>query len=251
MGGGLLFFFAAAIVSRAGANALQPERQSIKLAFIPARVATAAALALALLMFGGRGAQGLSTCLRGVAQSRTDIAQAEPLYKSALRLNPFDATAHLDFGVRLYAERRAGEAVPHLRYALERGMNTSVCYAYLAAAEAGSNDFAAAERTMARAVSVYPRSVFLRARHAAALKTTGRDAEAEREFAVALSLDSRTARGWQELMSGGAERAKATAYKDKSVAMPGELYPENCILAVIAEYELSHAPLTASARTNR
>lgn len=251
MGGGLLFFFAAAIVAREATGATQAERQPIRLAFIPARMATAAALALALLMFGGRSAQGLSTIMRSLAQTRADIAQAEPLYASALRLNPFDANAHLDLGLRLYLERRASEAVPHLRYALERGMNTSVCYAYLAAAEAGSNDLAAAEQTMARAVSVYPRSVFLRARHAAALRATGRDAEADEEFAFALSLDARTARGWQELMSGGAERAKATGYRDKSVAMPGELYPENCILAVIAEFELSHSPLTAVVKTAR
>jgi O-antigen ligase len=251
MGGGLLFFFAAAIVSRAGASAAPSGRQAVTLSLIPARVAIAGAFALALLMFGGRCAQGVSTMLHGAAQGRKESAQAEQLYRNALRLNPLDATTHLDFGLRLYAEKRAGEAMPHLRYALERGMNTSVCYAYLAAAEAGSNDTTAAAATMAQAVNVYPRSVFLRVRHAAALKAVGRAEEAEKEFAVAVSLDSRTARGWQELMSGGADRAKAIAYNDKSVAMPGELYPENCILMTIAEYENTRSELAAKAKTDR
>jgi Tfp pilus assembly protein PilF len=189
--------------------------------------------------------------LHGSAQSRANQQQAEQLYTSALRWNPFDASTHLDYGLWLYSEKRASEAVPHLSYALEHGMNASVCYAYLAAAEAVSNDPAAAEQTMARAVGVYPRSVFLRVRHATALRAAGRAEAAEQEFAVALSIDGRTARGWLELMSTGADAATVTAYNDKSVAMPGELYPENCILVIAAEFEISRSVLAASFLTSR
>jgi tetratricopeptide (TPR) repeat protein len=248
MGGGLIFFFAAALVSHFGARQTQPEKRAFKFVLIPARLATAVALALALLMLGGRGAQATSTILHGAAQRWANSpAQAEQFFRGALALNPFDAATHFDYGLWLYYERRASEAVPHLRYATERGINVSVCYAYLAAAEAGSGDTIASAATLAHAVNVYPRSVFLRVRHSVALKRAGRAEAAAAEFDAALSLDARTARGWLELMSVGVDEAKVTAHNDKSVAMPGELYPENCIFAVIAEFELSRSGLTASA----
>jgi O-antigen ligase len=252
MGGGLIFFFAAALVSRFSASQTQTKRQASKPVLVPARLATVGALTLALLMFGGRGAQGVSTIMHGAAQRwASSRAQAEQFYTNALAFNPFDAAAHFDYGLWLYYEKRAGEAVPHLRYATERGINASVCYAYLAAAETASGDTSAAEQTLAHASSVYPRSVFLRVRHAVALTALGRDEAAGREFAVALSLDPRTARGWLELMKVGVDEAKVTAHNDKSVAMPGELYPENCIFAVIAEFEISRSGLTANAASGR
>ncbi|MBD0327165.1 MAG: O-antigen ligase family protein, partial [Pyrinomonadaceae bacterium] len=252
MGGSLIFFFAAALVSRFGASQTQTKRQASKPVLIPARLATAFALAFALLMFGGRAAQGVSTFMHGAAQRwASSREQAEQFFSGALRLNPFDAATHFDYGLWLYYEKRASEAVPHLRYAVERGINASVCYAYLAAAETASGDTAAAEQTLAHAVNVYPRSVFLRVRHSVALKAAGRNDAAEREYAVALSMDARTARGWLELINVGVDEAKATAGKDKSVAMPGELYPENCIFVVIDEFEIYRSGLTASAVSGR
>ncbi len=252
MGGGLIFFFAAALVSRFGARQTQTHQRTFKLILVPARLATAVALALALLMLGGRGAQAASTLLHGAAQRWANSpAQAEQFFRGALALNPFDAAAHFDYGLWLYYEKRAREAVPHLRYATERGINASVCYAYLVAAEAGSGDTAAAAATLAHAVNVYPRSVFLRVRHSVALKRAGRAEEAAAEFDAALSLDARTARGWLELMNVGVDEAKITAHNDKSVAMPGELYPENCIFAVIDEFELSRLGLAARAEKVR
>lgn len=252
MGGGLIFFFAAALVSRFSAGQEEAaQRPIIKLSLSAARMATAGAFVLALLMFCGRGAQATNSFLHGSARAWANRHTAEQFYTGALRWNPFDAATHLNYGLWLYNERRPSEAVPHLRYAVERGMNASVCYAYLAAAETAAGQTAAAEKTLREAVSVYPRSVFLRVRHATALKLAGNAEDAEKEFAVALSLDARTARGWLELMNAGREAAKVTAHNDKSIAMPGELYPENCIHAVIAEFELARPQLVARSETKR
>lgn len=247
MGGGLLFFFAAAIISRFSAGTAEAEQPTIKLSIVPARLAIAGLLACSLLMFVGRIAQGTNAVLHGVA-NQAKGNQAERYYNSALAWNPFDAATNFNYGLWLYSEKRASEAVSHLRYAVERGFNSSVCYAYLAAAQNAASDPAAAEQTMARAVSVYPRSVFLRVRHSTALRASGQAAEADQEYAAALALDARTARGWLELMSVGLDAATITAHKDKGVALPGELYPENCIYAAISEFELSRSPLAA--RTN-
>lgn len=246
MGGGLVFFFAAALVSRLSVDERQaaPQRE-FKLALIPSRLVVASALALSLLMFGGRTAQAINSILHGAANRRENQQQAERLFSNALKWNPFDAATHLNYGLWLYYERRPREAVPHLRYAVSRGMNASVCYAYLVAAEAGAGETQAAAATMAEAVAVYPRSVFLRVRHARALEADGQSEAAEQEYAEALRLDARAARGWLELMKVGREGAKVTAHYDRSVAMPGELYPENCIFAVLAEFELSQPLLSA------
>lgn len=249
MGGGLIFFFAAALISRFSASAEEAERSTVKLSLVPARLATAVLLACALLMSIGRIAQGTNAVLHGAA-NQAQGSQAERYYNSALAWNPFDAATNFNYGLWLYSNNRASEAVPHLRYAVERGFNSSVCYAYLAAAQNAANDPAAAEQTMARAVSVYPRSVFLRVRHSTALRAGGQAEQADQEYAVALALDARTARGWLELMSVGLDAATVTAYKDKSVALPGELYPENCIYAAVGEFELSHPPLAAKTNPN-
>jgi O-antigen ligase len=251
MGGGLIFFFAAALVSSFGASAEQPKARSVRLVTVPARLATACALMLALLMFMGRGAQATNSLLHGAASGQASRERVEQFYQSALAFNPFDAATHFDYGIWLFYEKRESEAAPHLRYAVERGMNASVCYAYLAAAEAGSGDVRLAEQTMAEAVGVYPRSVFLRVRHAVALRAAGQMDAAEGEFRAALALDSRTARGWLALMNGGEDAAKMTAHQDKGVAMPGELYPENCIFAVIAEFENAQAQLASRGEAGR
>lgn len=236
MGSGLLFFFAAALTvhfasARPGTNKVH----SFSPVFM--RTATATALAFSLLMLLGRGAQATGSVLQSAAGSASTAARAEKLFSSALAWNPYDAPTHYNFGIWLFLERRPAEAVSHLRYAVSHGLNASVCYAYLAAAEAAAGDLQAGEQTLARAVDVYPRSVFLRVRHATALAEVGRKEAAEVEYRVGLALNPRIARGWRQLICFGRKAAKTVAFYDKGVAMPGELVPENCIYTVLDENE--------------
>lgn len=238
LGSGLIFFFAAALTSHSSTqqqHAKVSETKCLRLAPAFARAATVAALSFSLLMLVGRGAQATNALFQGMAESAASDEQVERLYERALLWNPLDATTHFNFGMWLYLDRRAPEAIEHLRYAVARGYNSSVCYAYLAAAEAGAGELRAAEETLAEAVRVYPRSVFLRVRHAAALVEAGQSAAANEEYAAALALNSRTARGWRQLICFGRKAAKTAAFYDKGIAMPGELSPENCIFAVLDE----------------
>ena len=237
MGSGLLFFFAAALVLHFSVSHSPRPDKTLNLAPIFMRTATATALALSLLMFCGRGAQATNSVLQGMAGSAPSKERAEQLYRQALAWNPYDAPTHFNFGTWLYLNGRPGEAVPLLRYAVERGYNSSVCYAYLAAAEAGANELQAAEQTLAQAVRVYPRSIFLRVRHATAIAEVGGTEEANEEYASALALNSRMARAWRQLICFGRKAAKAAAFYDKSIAMSGELSPESCIFAVLDENE--------------
>ncbi|HEX8719024.1 MAG TPA: O-antigen ligase family protein [Pyrinomonadaceae bacterium] len=246
MGSGLIFFFAAALVARrASCDGADAGRESEKSSSSPARLcdaltrpAPALGLALALLVASVMAAQAVSVQLAAAAQMSADASRAEGLFRAALSVNRLNPATRYQFGTWLFHRGRERDALPHLRYAVERGYNTSTCFAYLAAAEAGAGDEAAAERTLRRAVEVFPRSVFLRARHAAALARTGRAAEAELEMAAALLLDSRAARGWHGLINDDIDAASEAARRDPGgVAAPGELDPDDAVFAVLKENE--------------
>ena len=171
------------------------------------------------------------------AQQSADPARAERLYRSALAINPLDPATHFNYGVWLIARKREREALSHLRYSVARGFSTSTCYEYLAGAEANEGDAEASERTLAEGVRVYPRSVFLRVRHASALARAGRADESELEMRAALLLDSRAARGWRRLIDEDIDAAIAAARRDPEVPMPGELQPDDAVFAVLQENE--------------
>lgn len=237
MGTGIMFFFAAALVSRFAFDNARASDSTIQVNAFSARAATTCALAFAVVMFCGMSLQAMNSLFHGTAQASEETNLAESFYLAALRSNPFDAGTNYNYGAWLFYQKRAPEAVPHLRYAVARGFNTSACYAYLAAAEAGAGDVRAAEQTLAQAVSVYPQSVFLRVRHATALAEIGNRDQANREYAAAVAINGRAARGWQQLISFGIDIANVTAHKNKDIALPGELSPANCVFAILAENE--------------
>jgi predicted Zn-dependent protease len=182
-------------------------------------------------------AQGAHVQLLAAAQT-ADAASAERFYRTALAVNPLNPSTHYQFGTWLFNRGREYEAVPHLRFAVERGFNASTCFAYLAGAESNSGQEESAVRTLAGAVRVFPRSVFLRARHAAALARVGRVREAELEMRTAVLLDSRAAHGWRKLIDDDIDAASAAARRDPwTYATPGELQPDEAVFAVLKENE--------------
>ena len=252
MGSGLVFFFAAALVvrfsarprpdaSRAAETGTGTDRRPGligKLLESIARPAPALGLALSLLVVALMAAHAGHLQLLAAAQSSADGARAEELYRASLAVNPLNPSARYQFGMWLFQRGREGEAVPHLRFAVERGFNASTCFAYLAGAESNSGQAESAEQTLAWGVRVFPRSVFLRARHASALARLGRAREAELEMAAAILLDSRAANGWRKLIDDDIDAASAASRRDPSTyATPGELQPDEAVFAVLKENE--------------
>ena len=249
MGSGLVFFFAVALVAKLAHDSRQNDAAESDDAMKPSRLASHAtrrasfssrlapsllskshalagqafALAASLVVLAAMCAQAADVSLVASAQSSADPARAESLFRAALALNPFDPAARFNYGVWLYQQKRDRDALPHLHFALARGFNTTTCYEYVAGAESNAGELDAAERTLAAGVRVYPRSVFMRVRHAASLRRAGRVGEAGLEMAAALLIDSRAARGWHELIENDIDAAIAAAKRDPSIAMPGEL----------------------------
>lgn len=181
--------------------------------------------------------QAGNSVLHALAQRNRSPVDAEQLYLMSLRCNPFDAATHYDYGSLLYQQKRPSEAVLHLRHAVAYGINTSTSYAFLAAAEEESGDLNEAERTLAFAAKVYPRSVFLLVRHAVALERLGRREESNIEFSAAILLNSRAARGWYQLMQYDIDEALKSARQDSGIAIPGDLLPENAVHMILKENE--------------
>lgn len=240
-GGSLVFFFAAAIMARISAGT---ERSFWK---IPTKLVPLggpvcqgtmiSACMLVLITVVVLSMQASGVMLHGLAQTSPEPTKAERYYRASLGVYPASAATHLSYGLWLSNSRRAPEAVPHLSYAVESGFNSSICFVYLAGAEATAGDLAAAERTLASAVRAYPVSLLLLVRHAEALERIGRIQEAEAEFSKALSLDSRAARGWQQLIDNDIDAAYLAAKQDPSIAMPGELVPQIGVFAILRENE--------------
>jgi hypothetical protein len=196
------------------------------------------ALAASIVVTCCAGLQAASTVLHGMAEASADSLRAERLYRASLIADGWSAQAHFGYGAWLYARGRAAESLPHMRYAVAHGINSSTCFARLAAAETEAGDADASERTLALAVRVYPRSVFLRVRHALALEGAGRADDAALEMSAAELINSREARGWQQLIFNDIDAAIVAAKSDiNHVALPGELQPEDGVFAVMQENE--------------
>ncbi|HEX8556477.1 MAG TPA: O-antigen ligase family protein [Pyrinomonadaceae bacterium] len=247
MGSGLVFFFAAALVARLAASPAgdagvgrEASRASEPRGLFDAvaRPAPAVGLALSLLVACVMAAHAAHVQLIAAAQSTGDPARVEALYRASLAVNPFNAAAHYQYGMWLFHGGREREAAPHFAYALDRGFNTSTCFAYLAGAQSNSGQEEAAERTLSRGVRAFPRSVFLRARRASALARLGRSGEAELEMAAALLLDSPRARGWRKLIDDDIDAASEAARRDPATfAPPGQLQPDDAVFVVLKENE--------------
>lgn len=246
-GSGLVFFFAAALVARLAGNRQDTvakdatgARAGLRaLPVVSARRVYALSLSLSVFVLAAMCLQAANVLLLATAQaSAARPARADSLYRSALVLNPFDAATHYNYGVWLAMQRRERESAEHLRYALARGFHSATCYEYLAGAESNAGRDDEAEHTLAEGVRVYPRSVLMRVSHAAALRRMGHGGDADVEMSAALLIDSRAARGWQQLIENDIDAAIAAAKRDPAdVAMPGELQPEEAVFAVLTENE--------------
>lgn len=237
LGSGLLFFFAAAVVSHFAFDRAPDSKTAIEFAPIFAQRGLLAACAFSLIFICGMGAQGLNVIAQARAQTAIEPAEAERLFQSALFWNPIDPATHFNYGLWLYDQRRAAEAAKNLRYATQRGIDTSVTYAYQSAAETEAGDIQTAQETLAYAVRVFPRSTMLRARHAFVLTETGNTQQAANEYAAALSIDEPSARGWWALIRSGKEAAARAAQHNAKITSPGELSPPEAVPLTIAEFK--------------
>lgn len=250
-GGGLIFFFVASlIVETAHRTRTQYQATSHKATdfhkafnlkpFYVQALALCLCLTATAVTYNAAMRAG-SVYWHGAAQYAPDATQVESRFQKALWFNVEDAATHSSYGSWLLYNNRAADAVPHLRYATKRGINASVSYADLALAEADAGDMPAAAQTLAHAVGIYPRSIFLRSLYQATLAKLGDNDAAEREHLAALKLNEAAARGWHKLINDGIESTKFSINDDASAAKPGDLAPQSAVHQIIRIQRLHEA----------
>jgi len=246
LSGGLIFFFAAGLMTRNLCRSrlvVQPvENHSVSRLPGLALVGPTVLMLVSVVILG---VQATGIVVEGMAEAGVSEAQTESYYRKSLAIYPFNLSAQFSYGMWLYGSRRPNEALPYLRNSLVHGLNSSVCFEYLAAAEDTAGKWLEAEQTLARAVQVYPRSVFLLVRHSVALEKIGRTQQAKVEFERAQAIDLPAARGWQRLIVDDLEAAHAAAQKDSQIDAPRNLAPEGAVFAILQENEMRNPKLAA------
>ena len=191
-----------------------------------------------LIFSAGRGA---SLMYLQMALESSDKSEAEENYQKALSLDSRDALLRYYYGQHLYNLKRADEGVPHIRFAIDNGISTSLSYFDMATAQTLSSQKAEAEKTYAEALRTFPRSVFLLTAYASFLKENGRISEAETEYQKALQIDSRQAASWQIAHDEGTEKlTKAEGY-NKELLPPMELNPLDGVYSLV-NFQLQKNP---------
>lgn len=239
MQNGLVFFFLLAILLRKH-FLKKAEEKSVRF-YLPrqAKLAFASislALCLLLTIFSSFKAASQYFVYQGERQS--DFETAKIYFERAAMLDPANATADFSYGLRLLNENRYQESAAQLREAIEKGLNTTVCYSYLISAQTLSNEFEQAEKTGAEAVRIFPYSVFIRVRYASLLEKLHLRDESVKQYETARQLSKKQAETWRLLINDGAFAASQRARTDKEILNLMELHPPPALYAVLTEREI-------------
>lgn len=163
------------------------------------------------------------------AEAAEDRADTISGLERALSIDPDNVNARGVLAAHLENDGQHERAAAELRNAIDRGLGVSVTYSTLANYQRKAGDPAAAEKTLAEAVAVFPRSAYLRVEYAILLESIGRQRDSDYMLAVARNIDQRQANGWYSLIKDGSVAAFLESQADASVAAPADLVPGNAV----------------------
>jgi tetratricopeptide (TPR) repeat protein len=202
--------------------------------------AVAAAAALAMLVYTGTKACG--EYYLSVSEGTERFEDADRAARTSLQLDPGNAAAYYYLASRYANEGDYAKASELMSQAIDRGLGVSLTYHLLAKYRSLSGDTAGAEGSLATAVDIFPRSVFLRVRYAALLEDLGRTDLAAKQMEIARNIDSRQSNGWYNIIRQGSVAAFYNARSDPGIAPPAELIPENVVLDYLDRPDFTRAP---------
>lgn len=242
MQNGIVFFFVLAVASKFlfRSPAEEPEVVRGPQTNYPVRLAFAAGLLVCVALLAYHGLRVSSVIMTARANQTRFLADAQPLYDLAMRLDDENPDARHNFGMRLFRRQRYSEAAEYLESAIRIGRAPSSELSYLATAQELSGDAARAESTMKSTCDLYPRSAFALTRFATVLDANGKTSESASLFARARSIDERAALSWRAAIDAGPKALSEMAARDKSYMHLMELNPESSIYAVVTERYLKH-----------
>lgn len=183
----------------------------------------------ALLSIGFFGTKAIGEYRAFQAEWADNAAAAQGHLANALRIDPDNLNARHSLANGLAKEGQYELAASELRNVIDRGLGVTLTYAQLAKFYRQSGDAAAAEKTYAEGVAVFPGSVYMRVEFATFLETIGRSRDAEYMLAVARRIDAKQANGWHALIKDGSVAAFYKAQNDAAIAQPADLVPGNAV----------------------
>lgn len=237
---GLVFFFVLAVASRLifgrgrSSNSLAAFRTS------HLRIAAVAGITACFVLLAYTSVRVASVAYTTRANFTADPARAAEYYETAMYLDSEDPEAAYFYGLRLMEKGEYEPAVELLKRSIAIGKAPSADFSYLASAQELGGDLKGAELTFAEAAALYPRSPFVLTRYAVLLKKNGDLDGAEREFALARSIDLKQANSWWVMIAESPQAATERALKDNTFAALMDLRPQTSMYAVKAEREIRH-----------
>jgi tetratricopeptide (TPR) repeat protein len=232
---GIVFFFVLALATYEMQKIFRKNKKREPVVSLQPGLVPAFAFSLVSLFFVISIAANASNYYVLNAENAEDFAEAESFYRQAINLNPRNASAYFSYGQQLYFKKQPERAVPMLEKAIANGLDVSIAYSYLASAQASAQDFQASEETIAQALKIYPRSIFLRVRYAALLEKKGESEKSNEQLEIARRINDKQANSWQELITSGALATALKARSDEKILPPHELLPTGGLYAVIDE----------------
>lgn len=177
--------------------------------------------------------RGLSLMYLQKALQSSTPTEIEENYRKAIVFDEEEGLIRYYLALRLYESGRGEESIPQMRFAINRGICTSISYFYLAAAQIDARKNDDAERTLLESLRIYPKSAFLRTFYAVFLKDNGRHIESQIEYEKALQGNFIQAQSWWMVQTVGMKKLNSAANGDANLVTAPDLYPSDGAYALL------------------
>ncbi len=160
-------------------------------------------------------------------------AAAQARFRVALKADPRYSGAYLSIAARNVRDDDPAAAALQTRKAIDTGIGLSVTYSALAKQQIAAGDNAGALATYHEALTIYPRSIFIRIEYAVLLEKLGNMDETGRQLSIARSMNLQQANGWYMIIKAGSVATFYEAQKNKEIAEPNALIPAVAVVQYI------------------
>jgi O-antigen ligase len=164
------------------------------------------------------------------SQTALEDEEIEQNALSALRFDRSDCLTNHQYARFLVSQKRYEEAAKHFRFSIDNGIPTSTVYFDLASNQILADENEKAKATFTEAISVYPRSVFLRTTFAKFLEETNQYNESKFQFDTAMKLNESDTKSWWLVLSGDFTAVKV---QEMNATKTMDLQPLNGVYAVL------------------
>lgn len=173
-------------------------------------------------------------------EPHTDLEKS--YFQTAVVFDPEYAGAYLSHALRTDAEGDPATAAQMTRKTIDHGLGIAPIYSQLAKEQERSGNADGALSTYRQALSIYPRSVYLRTEFVILLEGQGQTNEAREQSAIARSIDLRQANGWYAIIKDGSVAAFYRSKTNPDIAAPAELLPPSAVRQYVDKIPEMGAP---------